>query len=391
MPDQITNNCVHQLERNATGTYEDYLIAEELYFVDQKTSFKLHKKAHQKDQTNLMFLLGYANELHRSKKYDKAITLYNDYLKRGNRITEAQTWISDCYIQLGKTEKALEHWQKTKHSTNSDEIRKAIYRIYGTGKQHKQRNDLQKQVTKGKTKAAFDLIYLDMNWELTWWQTICNELYAKNDLALIKNTFGEKSPSYDYLLAYASIKSLAGNYLNQDRIKLIFRSSGLITQNGKLVPSGKISADLIQIALRNNLIKENSFYQSHGKLLSDLVNKTKDDALVNLYIYLETSYFGKPNEKLEQKGWKEFNNEKCASSYLTQEQATIEDIKKKKKNFEHSSNIQRILVDYKIKNNTSYKSDLIKLIQLEFKSLESEQHRYTFNLNEYLRLLKTFQ
>ena len=391
LANQSNSKCIQKLLKSTSDPYENYLIAEELYFIDKKTSFQLHKKAYHKDKENLMFQLGYANQLHRSKKFDKAITLYNTYLERGNRITETQTWLSDCYIQLGNTAKALEHWQKTKHSTNSDAISKAIYRIYGADKQNKQRNELQKRVTKGDTQAAFNLIYLDMNWEITWWKKKYREAFAKFDLILIKNIFGANSSTYDNLLAYTTIKSLADNYLNQDRINLVFRSSGLITHNGKLVPSGKITADLIQIALRNNLIKENSFYQSHGKQLSNLVNETKDNELVNLYIYLETNYFGKLNNELELKGWEEFNNKRCAANYLSEEKVTINEIKEARKDFNHSATIQRILVDYKIKENLNYKSDLIKLIQLEFQSLESEPHRYTYNLNEYFRLLKTFQ
>ncbi len=388
---QSYSKCIQKLLKSTSGSYENFLIAEELYFIDKETASQLHKKAYHKDKGNLMFQLAYANELHRSKKFDQAITIYNTYLERGNRITETHTWLSDCYIQLGNTARALEHWQKTKHSTNSDEISKAICRIYGTDKQNKQRNELQKRVIKGDTKAAFNLIYLDMNWEITWWKKKYREAFAKSDLILIKNIFGANSSTYDNLLAYTTIKSLADNYLNQDRINLIFRSSGLITQKGALVPNGKITADLIQIALRNNLIKESSFYQSHGKQLTSLVNKTKDDDLVNLYIYLETNYFGKPNSKLELKGWKEFNNKRCAASYLSEEKVTINDIHEAQKDFNHSATIQRILVDYKIKENLNYKSDLIKLIQLEFQSLESEPHRYTYNLNEYFRLLKTFQ
>lgn len=388
--DTCVKKCSNTLTNAAKDEYQYFVVGQTLLIPSPNKSSSLFKKSYSKNKNNPDFLIKYANSLHRNGQYTQAIELYKKHEKTYPNNLSIHVWLSECYINIGQTKKAIEEWKLANHSKNQIAINEAIHKIHLNTSQHITREKLRKRVSKGDTSAAFDLIYLDMNWEYSWWKHDPNKEFAEADLFLIKYTFGKKSSIYDNALAYTSIKTYAKSFLNVDHVKHMYLSSGLVINNGKLVPSGKITSDLITVALNLGLIQEQSFYQNRNRDLVDLINKTKSGELANLYIYLEETVKGKQNNELNKKGWKEFNDEKCAVSYFLVQKNQLDpnELKQAIKDFPNSAKLEAIHYSY-LKDKAS-RVELISLIQKEFKTLNSNDFRYSTNLNEYFRTLSNY-
>ena len=63
------------------------------------------------------------------------------------------------------------------------------------------------------------MIFLDLNWEIDWWNTLIQEFFLEKDLELIGETYGKTSEIYLDLNAYSSIKKLMALLPNRKGIK----------------------------------------------------------------------------------------------------------------------------------------------------------------------------
>ncbi len=381
--------CSKGLISSANNDFEKYSVAKALAEISPKESRRLSNKVYSSQKNVSEFILIAANSLHREGKFNKALPLYNKYQKLEPNDFRVHVWLSECYINTKKKKKALEEWKLADHSKNQVIVNQAIHTVHLNSSQYNKREELRKNVKKGNQAAAFDLIYLDMNWEIDWWNHSPRKDFAKADLYLIKKTFGPKSKTYDQSFAYTSIKSYAKSFLNIDHVRSIFLSANLVINNGDFIPSGAITADLISIALNLGLIDEQKFYKERNKDLVDLINQTSNGELVNLYIYLEETVKRKPNNELNKRGWTEFNDEKCAVSYFLVQQNQLDqnELKQAIKDFPNSAKLEAI--NYSFLKDKASGVELINLIQKEFRTLNSNDIRYSTNLNEYFKILNT--
>lgn len=381
--------CSKGLISSANNDFEKYSVAKAITEISPKESRRLSKNVYSSQKNVSEFILLAANSLHREGKFSKAFPLYNKYQKLEPNDFRVHVWLSECYINTGETKKALEEWKLADHSKNQVGVNQAIHTVHLNSSQYTSREELRKKVKKGDQAAAFDLIYLDMNWEIDWWNHSPRKDFAKADLYLIKKIFGPKSKTYDQSFAYTSIKSYAKSFLNIDHVRSIFHSANLVIDNGDFVPSRSITADLISIALTLGLINEQKFYKERNKDLVDLINQTSNGELVNLYIYLEETVKGEPNNELNKRGWTEFNDEKCAVSYFmnTKGNFSENEINKAIKEFPNSAKLEWIRMNRSDNPETNRKQELIKLIKKEFKTLDSDDFRYSTSLNGYFREL----
>lgn len=139
------------------------------------------------------------------------------------------------------------------------------------------------------------------------------------------------------------------------------------------------------------LLDESSFYQSRGQELFNLAKETKDCEVLNIYAYLQASATGKVMPETDLLGWKEFKDERFAISYF---------MGKAEKNRYDDKELTQALIDfpnsallYWVKTNCAkiegkdIKPHLVELIKREFKTLSSDQSRFSDRLNSYYNFL----
>ena len=200
--------CINTLVKTAKNDYERYLIGGLLFNIDPKISYKLHKNALKKRPNELNFNLEYAIESHRIGDYKNAIKHYEIYQKEVPNDYRVAVWLSECYLNIGNNTKAIAHWKKANHAKNHIGIDNAIYIIHGRSDQIKKRSEWLAKIKLKEANSAYELVFLDMNWELDWWNTTIQDSFLENDLSVIKNTFGASSQEYIEGTKYKELKVL---------------------------------------------------------------------------------------------------------------------------------------------------------------------------------------
>jgi len=386
------DSCISELIVHAKSTYSIYLIGGALYNIDSEKSFELHQKAYQLLPNELNFNLEYAMELHRKGKFEDAVPYYLIYKKEEPSDFRIDVWLSECYLNAGEIEKSIEHWTKSNHQKNHTAIDKALHLIHGRTDQLKKRSQLRSQIALNNTKSAYELIYMDLNWERDWWNTTIQTPLLEKDLNLIEEKFGSEHEVYQDLLAYRQIKEFSKQTDKIDSIELVFKKRKFILDGERLVPFGKISSDLIRIALVNKLIDDKTFYSNRKQEVIDLAEKQKDGDLLNIYAYLEASIEGFVSEETDEKGWNDFHDERFAVSYFIglaqKNKYDNPDLKKALQDFPESAELQWVKFKCAIVEEKEYRADLIELIKKEFKTLRADKNRYSYGLKSYFHILE---
>ncbi|WP_299677063.1 M48 family metallopeptidase [uncultured Tenacibaculum sp.] len=386
------DDCINDLVSKAKNEYQKYLIGGALYNIDPKTSYELHKSAYQKHPNELNFNLEYAIESHRIGDYKNAIKHYEIYKQNKEKDYRVDVWLSECYLNIDNYSKAIQHWKKAKHSKNHTGIDKAIYIIHGKANQIKKRSDLITKIKSKDSKSAYELIFLDMNWELDWWNNNIQKYFLEKDLNTIKNTFGSESQEYLQVLAYSKIKLLSKKHPSKDSIEKKLLDAKLILENNLMPINGKIASDLLRILFINKSLDEKLFFEKRGKEIIELADKYKDVELLNIYAYLEAVSTGRVSEKTDKKGWNEYLSEKFAISYFIgladKNRYDNPDLAKALKDFPNSSKIHWVKLNCAKIEGRNIKPDLIKTLKKEFKTLGSDQSKYSYALKNYFYLLE---
>lgn len=386
------DQCIEDIIKSANTEYKKYLIGGLLYEIDKDKSFQLHKEAYTSNPKDLDFNLEYAIELHRKGEFTEASKLFEKYGKEKPEDYRINVWLADCYINLGDIDKAISNWNKADHSKNHVGIDKAIYTIYGRTDQMKLRNDYRKEVKKGNVKALYSLIFLDMNWELDWWNSNIQEYFLAEDIILAKSKFSQNDNDFKTIQAYIQIKKLSGSYIQSDSIKIILTENKLIIGSNPLPTNGQITSDILRICFINQIISESDFYKQHGDELINLANNTKDKETINIYAYLQASVNGKVDASIDKLGWTDFKDERFAISYFVgkadKNRYDDKELEEALTDFPNSSKLYWVKTNCAKIENKPLIPMLIELIKREFKTLGSDESQYSYILKTYFYYLE---
>ena len=386
------DECIKELVSKTSNEYQKYLIGGALYNIDSKVSYDLHKSAYEKYPNELNFNLEYAIESHRIGDYKTAIKHYEIYKRAKDSDYRVDVWLSECYLNINDYSKAIEHWKKANHPKNHTGIDKAIYIIHGQVDQIKKRSGLIAKTKSKDSNSAYELIFLDMNWELDWWNNNIQEYFLEKDINTIKSTFGSDSKEYLQLSAYNKIKHLSKKSSPKDSIKTAFLDSKLILDNNQMPINGKVASDLLRISFINRLLDEKEFFEKRGQKMIELADKYKDEELLNIYAYLESVATGHVSEQTDKKGWNEYQSEKFAISYFIgladKNKYDNPDLEKALIDFPNSSKIHWVKLNCAKIEGKDIKANLVEVLKKEFKTLGSDQSKYSYGLKNYFYLLE---
>jgi tetratricopeptide (TPR) repeat protein len=384
--------CVFTLIKNADNEYKKYIIGGVLYDIDKDKSFELHKEAYISKPDELSFNLEYGIELHRKGDFKEAVKLYEKYIKEKPDDFRINIWLADCYLNIGDIDKAVANWNKSNHAKNHTSIDQAINIIYGKTEQMKTRSNYRKEIENGNTSLLTSLIFLDMNWELDWWNTNIQEYFLKEDVEFLETKLGKSNTDYNIIQTYIKIKKLSASYNSGDSIKTLLTNHKIIIGSNPLPTNGQITSDLLRICFINGLISEKEFYTDRGQELLKLAQTTKDKELLNIYAYLQAMVNGKVEGSIDKLGWTDFKDERFAMSYFMgkAEKNRFDDIELSQAlgDFPNSSQLYWVKVNCAKIENIKLKPHLVELIRREFKTLGSDPSHYSYSLKSYFGYLE---
>jgi len=380
-------NCLITLEKKATDDYKKYTVAGLLYDIDRTRSFKLHKEAYEHNQSDLNFTLEYAIELHRNGNYKEAALLYEKYLEAMPNDFRANVWLADCYSNTNETGKAFESWSKLNFPNNHTGTDFALFTIYGDTGQLKKRDDYKKRIKKGETCLAYSLVFMDINWKYDWWNSDIQENLLAEDIRFIESILNKNQKDLAVIKAYVKIKRVASDGA---AVEKILKDSAIII-NGKLLPNGEITSDILRICFVNNILSEKDFYKARGTELLASAKKNKDAEMLNIYAYLQATVNGKVDTETDKLGWLTFNDERFAVSYFMGKAAANryddKELAQALADFPQSSKLLWVKLNCAVIEGKPHKELLAEIIKKEFRTLGSTPDHYSYALNDYIGLL----
>jgi hypothetical protein len=381
------NKCIVDFIQGADTEYKKYVVGNVLYEIDRARSFQLHKEAYTAHPEDLNLNLEYAIELHRNGEFAEAAKLYEKYAKKKADDFRINVWLADCYINLNEIHKSISNWKRANHAKNHTGIDFAIHTIYGRTDQIKIRNDYRRQTEEGNNAAFYPLLFLDMNWELDWWNSGIQEYFLKEDMQLAQSKLQQNDKDYQTLQTYIRIKKLSNDHTQKDSIKSILLAAKLIIDSNPLPSDGKVASDLLRICFINRILSESEFYKSRGDELLTLAKNTRDKETLNIYAYLQAGVDGKVDPAVDKLGWTEFNDERFAISYFIgkadKNRFDDQELAQAILDFPNSSKLYWIKANCAKMENKELKPHLIELIKREFKTLGSDQSHYSYMLRSF--------
>ena len=386
------NSCKDNLVKSADNEYKKYLIGGMLYDIDAKQSFRLHEEAYLTNKREQNFILEYALELHRIGQYKEASKFYELYSENILDDIRIYVWLADCYLNIGEIDKSISNWNKANHPKNHTSIDFAIYTVHSKATQMIERNNYKLEIDNGDIKNFYPLIFLDLNWEMDWWNKTPQEYFLNEDIEFAKNKLGASNSDFKVLQAYIEIKKLERQGGQSDAIKRQLTDNKIILDNNSIPAFGGIASDLLSICFTNGLISESDFYFKRGEELLEFAKQTKDKDILNIYAYLQASVDGKVKPEIDKLGWKEFKDERFAISYFIgkADKNRYDDIELKEalEDFPNSAKLYWIKTKCAKIESKPLKPHLIELIKREFKTLGSDQSRYSYGLKFYFANLE---
>jgi acyl-CoA-binding protein len=381
------DSCILNLLKNADNEYKKFIIGGILYNIDMDKSYQLHKEAYLSKPEELSFNLEYAIELHRNQEFEEAAMVYEKYSKAKPEDFRVNVWLADCYINTGNIDESIKNWTKANHAKHHTSIDQAINTIYGRSDQLRTRSNYRKEIERRNNDAFYSLIFLDMNWELDWWNTNTQEFLLNEDVRFLETKLERTNVDYITTQTYIKIKNLAKEINAGDSIKLLLINNKMMIGSNPFPNDGQVASDLLRICFINRLISEKEFFNSRGQELLELAKATNDKELLNIYAYLQASVNGKVDASIDKLGWTDFKDERFAISYFIgkaeRNRFDDEELAQALNDFPNSSKLYWVKVNCAKIENRELRPHLIELIKREFRTLGSDPSRYSYPLKSY--------
>lgn len=313
----IANKRLKTLVPDADKTAFDYFILANMLFKSEpEASYSLMKTANVLMPENPYILFELAMHEHRSGNCKAAIPFYEKASKQFQKHQNKKIWvyITHCRLMLGDYKQALESWGKVNFSEHHISIEKSMYDIFSNKDLDIEREKMINSIMTGSAKQVCELIELDKNWEIDWWNVKIKKEFLEYDTELLK-TLSKNNKSIES----ASELCLHGISLN-DREFINFASqSGYWGATYKLPEVPATSFILIrELVKRKIATPEEILIRYEDQLVSNHRAFPDDIRTLNLlaYLYDATKNYEKL-KKIDLHGWKNLKLQKYAESYVS--------------------------------------------------------------------------
>lgn len=313
----IANNKLINLVQDADKTASDYFIVSNMLFKSEpETSHSFMKTANLMMPNNPYITFELAIHEHRNGNCKAALPMYQiaDRLLKNHKNNNLWAYLTHCHLVLGNYKEAIKSWEKVDFGEHHISVEKSMYEIFSNRDLELEREKLLNSILSGSAKHVCDLIELDKNWEIDWWNTKVNNEFLEYDIELLKKLSRQdkkiesaaKLCSHRTALSDKEFIELAtklghwgGNYILPEEPA---SSYVLIRELSKR----KIAnPEEILMRYENQLVSRHSTDPSDRKTLDLLA-----------YLYNSTGNHQKLKE-IELHGWKNLKIQKYAESYIS--------------------------------------------------------------------------
>lgn len=293
------------------SSVQSFALANVLFKHDPKTSYKLHQEAAQKLPNEPDVQFEWALEQHRAREYDGAAKAYSRYTAANPNFAPAYGLLAECLIRSGKIREAVEAWQKSERATQGTiaRLESLVCEVHQQESPDLRRAALCEKMRHGDVAAARDLIALDADFPVDWWNTVTRADYLQNDLKLLEQ--GEfKDPQQLSEIRCAGEACIASK--KGGDVSAVLRKFGYLLDDQSSLPrSGVVLSKLLGVAINANVISAADARGKWGAGILERAKATRDVETYNVAAYL---YVGtKELPEIHRLGWEATGDERFAA------------------------------------------------------------------------------
>lgn len=358
---------------NDSGTsIEKFVLGNVLFKALPKTSYALHKEAAAALPSSPDVLFEWALEQHRAKEYVGAAQTYEAFSKLRPNHAPAYGLAAECAIRLGHPDQAVALWQSSESAPSGtlEQLESLICDVNGGINNEPARKRLMRLAEKGEAKAAEDLLLLDADWRIDWWNAGPDLERLEHDLALLKKTFPQPTPGLQAALCVADC-TLETQQEGIGDLKTRLAGAGFLLDNkGTLPDNGKALSLLLALALAHTPMTEKEAQDKFGERVLAMARKSKDTEMFNAAAYL---YLSSPRlEEIDQEAWDTTHDARFAVSRIVglagQNKLTLADplLQRALKEYPENSEILHVAVVLALADKNALPRYLIEGIKAEY-------------------------
>lgn len=387
----VANYRLKNLVQDADKTVSDYFIVSNMLFKsDPEISLSFMKTANLMMPDNPYIIFELAIHEHRAGNCKVALPLYekanNLFKKHDNKNLWA--YLTHCHLVLGNYNEAIKSWERVDFGEHHISIEKSMYEIFSNRDLELEREKLLNSILSGSAKHVCDLIELDKNWEIDWWNIKVNNEFLKYDIELLKKLSQHNKKIESALKLCSSETALSDKEFIELATKLGYWGGDY------LLPEETASSYVLirELSKRKIANPEEILMRYENQLVSRHSTDPSDRKTLDLlaYLYSATRNHQKLKE-IDLHGWKNLKIQKYAESYISRipnnAPEYTSDLESAANDFPHSVRIQKdnLSLNYNSDKRLVY---LAKFVAAQFANV-SDHLRGPDRLNNFMTSLES--
>jgi len=299
---------------------ESFVLGNMFFELDRKLSYALHKSAAAGDPGNSQIAWEWGVEQHRAGEYAAALESYKKYSADHPQLALPYALEADCYLRLNRVDDAVAAWRKSEDAPQGtvEAMEDMVCAVHREPAPHKIRADLLAKVVKQKDiAAAQDLIALDCQFPIDWWNVGPQSQYLAHDAPIVKDAIKSVGPDDVRVRAIAcAIDCMTGDN-DADAIRKIFDKYHLLTDaDHTVVAHGGLLYVLVSAAMNAKLMDESAMRQQIAPKALDLARKGHDAELWDIAVYAAPLDQHDRFLALQREAWKATGDQRFAGQLL---------------------------------------------------------------------------
>ena len=266
----------------------------------------------------------------------------------------------------------------------------AIHSVYGDPNPWTTRAALLEGLKTDPARAA-DLILLDLDWEVDWWNADVNRDALNHDMALIRKTMGGESWRFLDLETLVYLETSTG--ISSAMVGRRLKSSGLILEGGRLPLDSPVASALIRRVLSEELSTPEELYGAFAEELDKRARSAAGDVeALNLLAGLALEADKGKIAGIDRYGWDRYGDQRFACSLLAGKGERLKlkdpDLQRAMTEFPGCPDVWLMASGCAAMEGAPTRDLMVRLISAEFNGLNSDPHRFGHKLNAYIDTLR---
>ena len=302
---------------------ESFLLGNVLYEIDPALSYALHKAAADALPAEPAVAWEWAMEQHRAGEYAGAVKSYRQFSQSRPASASPYALQADCLLHLNRYPEAVAAWQQSERAPNGqvEQMENLVCAVNRDPVPYQRRADLLQKATGQKdADAAADLIALDCDFPIDWWNAGPQAEFLAHDLPAVTAALNLPADDLRSRAMAAAAACATADQEGPAAVAAVLGKYRLLTDADHTLPAhGGLLSVLLRAAVVSKALDEKTLREALAPKLLAAARAGGDVEIWNVAAFAAT---GTDAEMLalEREGWKATGDARFAAAALAMKQ-----------------------------------------------------------------------